>query len=121
VVALRDRVKTLKDMAERAAIWYRPIEAYDEAAVEKHLKPAAAVISAVHARLVALTEWTPASVHAALEATAAALELGIGKVAQPLRVAVTGGTVSPSIDHTLYLTGQAESLRRLDQALAKIA
>ncbi len=121
VVALRDRVKTLKDMAERAAIWYRPIEAYDEAAVDKHLKPAAAVISAVHARLVALTEWTPASVHAALEATAAALELGIGKVAQPLRVAVTGGTVSPSIDHTLYLTGQAESLKRLDQALAKIA
>jgi glutamyl-tRNA synthetase len=49
------------------------------------------------------------------------LELGIGKVAQPLRVAVTGGTVSPSIDHTLYLTGQAESLKRLDQALAKIA
>jgi glutamyl-tRNA synthetase len=121
VVALRDRVKTLKDMAERAAIWYRPIDAYDEAAVDKHLKPAAAVISAVHARLAALTEWTPASVHAALEATAAALELGIGKVAQPLRVAVTGGTVSPSIDHTLYLTGQAESLKRLDQALAKIA
>lgn len=121
VIALRDRVKTLKDMAERAAIWYRPIEAYDEAAVEKHLKPAAAVISAVHARLAALTEWSPASVHAALEATAAALEVGIGKVAQPLRVAVTGGTVSPSIDHTLYLTGQAESLKRLDQALAKIA
>ena len=121
VVALRDRVKTLKEMADRAALWYRPIEVWDEAAVEKHLKPAAAVLREAHARFAALTEWSPTAVHGALEATAAALDLGMGKVAQPLRVATTGGTVSPSIEHTVYLAGQHGALKRLEDALARIA
>jgi len=120
VVALRDRVKTLKDMAERAAIWYQPLSSYDEAAFDKHLRPAEAVLREVHARLVAAVEWSPAGVHAVLEASAAALELGMGKVAQPLRVAITGGTVSPSIEHTVYLAGRSGALKRLEQALARL-
>ena len=49
---------------------------------------------------------------------AAQLELGMGKIAQPLRVAITGTQVSPSIDQTLYLAGRAEALRRIDAAIA---
>jgi len=49
------------------------------------------------------------------------LGLGMGKVAQPLRVAITGTQVSPDIAHTVYLAGQAEALRRIDAALARIA
>jgi glutamyl-tRNA synthetase len=115
-------VQTLKDMAERAAVWYQPLTNYDEAAVAKHLVPAArAPLSAVQAKLAASAEWSPAAVQAALHATAEELGVGMGKIAQPLRVAVTGTQVSPSIEHTVYLAGRAQALARIDAALARIA
>ncbi len=117
IVALRDRVRTLKDMAERARTWYVGIEQWDQAAVSKHLLPAAEVLRDARARLAALSEWTPAAIDAALRETAEALGLGLGKVAQPLRVATTGGQVSPSIDHTIYLCGREGALARLDRAV----
>lgn len=121
VVALRDRVQTLKEMAERAAVWYQPLTQYDAAAVAKHLVPAArAPLEGVRAQLAALAEWTVESVHAALQATGEALGLGLGKIAQPLRVAITGTQVSPSIDHTVFLAGRDQALARIDAALAKI-
>ena len=121
VVALRDRVQTLKEMAERAAVWYQPLTQYDDAAVAKHLVPAArAPLEGVRAQLAALGEWTIESVHGALQATGEALGLGLGKIAQPLRVAITGTQVSPSIDHTVFLAGREQALSRIDAALAKI-
>ena len=121
IVALRDRAKTLKEMAEKARVWYAPLEVYDEAAVARHLhaptaKPA---LEAAHARLEALPAWTVADVHAAIEAAAADIGEGMGKVAQPLRVALTGTQVSPSIDHTVFLAGRDEALRRIDAALQR--
>ena len=121
VVALRDRVQTLKDMAERAAVWYRPLVVYDEAAVAKHLTAAAqAPLHDARERLAALPTWTVDGVSAALHGTAEALGLGMGKVAQPLRVAITGGQVSPDIAHTVFLAGQGEAVKRIDAALAKL-
>lgn len=120
VVALRDRVQTLKEMAERAAVWYQPLTQYDDAAVAKHLVASAqAPLAAVRARLAALPDWTLEAVHGALQATAEALGLGLGKIAQPLRVAITGTQVSPSIDHTVFLAGQAHALARIDAALTR--
>ena len=122
VVALRDRVQTLKEMAEKAAVWYGPLTDYDAAAVAKHLVAAArAPLSAVRERLAAVDAWSVDAVHGALQATAEALGVGLGKIAQPLRVAITGTQVSPSIDHTVFLAGQGEALARIDAALAKIA
>lgn len=121
IVALRERVHTLKEMAERARVWFEPLSQYDEAAVQKHLVAAAkAPLQAAHAALAALSEWSPARVHEALDQAGKSLNVGLGKVAQPLRVAITGTQVSPSIDHTVYLTGQSEALKRIDAALAKI-
>ncbi len=122
VIALRDRVQTLKDMAERAAVWFQPLTTYDEAAVAKHLKPeAAAALTDARDRLAALQAWTADTVSGALHATAEALGIGMGKVAQPMRVAITGTQVSPDISHTVYLAGQGEAVARIDAALAKIA
>ena len=122
VVALRDRVQTLKDMAERAAVWYRPLQAYDEAAVAKHLTAAAAApLAAARDHLANAVEWTVDSVSSALHDTAASLGVGMGKVAQPLRVAITGTQVSPDISHTVYLAGREEALKRIDAALTKTA
>jgi glutamyl-tRNA synthetase len=121
VVALRDRVQTLKDMAERAAVWYRPLTQYDEAAVAKHLLPAvSAPLSALRQAFAELAEWTPEAIHAAMQATGEKLGLGLGKFAPALRVAITGTQVSPSIDHTVYLAGREQALARIDAALALI-
>ena len=121
VLALRDRVQTLKDMAERAAVWYQPLAHYDDAAVAKHFKAEArGPLAAARERLAALAEWDVEAISAALHATAEALGLGMGKVAQPLRVAITGTQVSPDIAHTVYLAGQAEAIARIDAALAML-
>jgi len=121
VVALRDRVQTLKEMSQRAAVWYQPLEHYDDAAVAKHLKPAvAASLADMRGRLSALTTWSVEGVDAAFHATVEASGLGMGKVAQPLRVAITGTQVSPDIAHTVYLAGRDEALKRIDAAIAKI-
>jgi len=60
------------------------------------------------------------SVSAALHDVATALEIGMGKVAQPLRVAITGTPVSPDISQTVFLAGREEALKRIDVALTKV-
>ncbi len=121
VIALRDRVQTLKEMAERAAVWYQPLTQYDDAAVAKHLTTAArAPLTDARERLAKLPSWAPENISTALHETAEALGLGMGKVAQPLRVAITGTQVSPDIAHTVYLAGQGEALKRIDAALQRI-
>jgi glutamyl-tRNA synthetase len=121
VVALRDRVQTFKEMAERAKIWYGPIVEWDDKAIEKHLRTetAPAALNAARAELAALPEWTPEAIHGAVERIAAALELGMGKIAAPLRVAMTGTQVSPSIEHTIFLAGREGAIARIDDALAR--
>ena len=122
VIALRERVQTLKEMAEKAVVWYQPLTGYDEAAVAKHLKAGAEVaLGKARELLAALPEWTAESVGVALHDTAAALGIGMGKVAQPLRVAITGTQVSPDISHTVYLAGREQALKRIDVAITKVA
>ncbi|AVP96560.1 glutamate--tRNA ligase [Ahniella affigens] len=122
VVALRERVKTLKEMAEKAAIWFRDTVTIDPEAQAKHLTAAARPgLLAVRARLadIADADWSAASVDQALRAAAESLGLGLGKVAPAVRVAVTGTQVSPSIDQTVFLCGRARALARIDAALAQ--
>jgi glutamyl-tRNA synthetase len=121
IVALRDRAKTLKEMAEKARVWYAPLEHYDDAAVAKHFKTPTArpALEAVHAKLAAVPMWTVENIHAAIEAAAESIGEGMGKIAQPLRVALTGTQVSPSIDHTTFLAGRDEALRRIEAAIAR--
>ncbi|MBS0462793.1 MAG: glutamate--tRNA ligase [Proteobacteria bacterium] len=122
VIALRERVHTLKEMAEKARVWFEPLRDYDAAAVAKHLTAnAAAPLAAVRERLAASVAWSPEAVHGVLSDTAQALGLGMGKIAQPLRVAITGTQVSPSIEHTIYLAGRTQALERIDAALAMTA
>jgi len=120
LVALRDRVHTFREMAERARIWYAPIAEWDDKAVAKHLRNANAVgvLQAARAALAAAADWSPAMVQQMVHDVAAQLDLGLGKIAQPLRVAMTGTQVSPSIEDTVYLAGRAEALKRIDAALA---
>jgi len=121
VVALRDRVQTLKEMAEKAVVWYQPLTEYDEAAVAKHFKPGAELaLGKARELLAGVADWTAEGVSVALHEVATALEIGMGKVAQPLRVAITGTQVSPDISQTVFLAGREEALKRIDVALTKV-
>jgi len=119
VEVLRDRSKTLVEMAEKAAFFYREINGYDEKAVKKFMKaPGPELLAQVRAQLAELTAWEAPVIHAVVHAVAETAEQGLGKVAQPIRIAVSGGAVSPPIDETLLVLGREETLARIDAALA---
>lgn len=116
-----ERVKTLKELVEVSRYFYEDFSDFEENAAKKHLRPVAAEpLQAVAQHLTALTEWNTETVHAAINAAAESLGLGMGKVGMPLRVAVTGGGNSPSLDVTLTLIGKERSLARIELALAFI-
>ena len=116
-----DRVKTLKEMAEISRYFYEDFTELEASAVKKHLRPVVkAPLLLVKEKLAALTNWSPAPIHAAINDTATELEVGMGKVGMPLRVAATGGGNSPSLDITLALLDQQKVLARIDQAIAVV-
>jgi glutamyl-tRNA synthetase len=120
VLSQRERAKTLREMAENSRFFFSDEVTLDAKAVEKHLTPdAMALLSELHARFAGLEKWEAPAIHAVLENLAREKALGLGKVAQPLRVAVTGGTISPPIDQTLALLGQTRTLARLDAARSR--
>ncbi|MGB5831026.1 MAG: glutamate--tRNA ligase [Thiohalocapsa sp.] len=120
VAAQGARAKTLVELAEISAFCYRDFETYDPAAAKKHLRPAVREpLTRLRAQfeMLALEDWQPETLHHVVERVASELELNMGKVAQPLRVAVVGRAASPGIDITLRLVGKDGTLRRIDKAL----
>jgi glutamyl-tRNA synthetase len=121
---LRERSKTLAEMAERARFFAvaDAALAWDPAAVAKHWKAAALPALADLAReLERATEWSLASIEAAFQATLARHEgLALGKLAQPVRIAVTGSAAAPGIFETLLVLGRERSVARRDRALAEL-
>jgi glutamyl-tRNA synthetase len=123
VKAQASRAKTLTELAAISAFFYRDFDDYEPAAAKKHLRPVAReplerVRQALE--LMALDDWKAEQLHYLIERIAGELELNLGKVAQPLRVAVVGRAASPGIDVTLALVGKEATLRRIDRALAFI-
>ena len=118
VAGQRERSKTLKEMAESSRYFFGADVAIDEKAGRKHLGgDGVAMLARLRAGLEALTDWSTAGVHGVLSAIAAESAVGLGKVAQPLRVALTGTAVSPPIDATAALIGRERVLQRLSRAL----
>jgi glutamyl-tRNA synthetase len=119
VIAQRERVKTLKEMAENSRYFFGELVQLDEKAAAKHLtSDAKALLQEFTIELKAVPTWTAPVLHEALKAFAEKRELGLGKIAQPLRVAVTGSTISPPIDMTLEMIGRDRVLARLSAAVA---
>lgn len=120
VLAFRERAKTLEEMATSALPYFQRGVTLDEKAAAKHLtadsKP---LLQQVRDGISALPEWTVEQLDAVVKAVSEKAGVGMGKVAQPVRVAVTGGTVSPGIGETLLLLGRDEALQRMDAALAR--
>lgn len=117
----KERAKTLKEMAQNSAFFFRDIEQYDEKAAKKNFSPdAKALLERVQERLAALDPWNAPGIHDVLNTIAADANVGLGKVAQPIRVAVTGTAVSPPIDGTLALLGKRTTLERIQKAISHI-
>ncbi|QBY03285.1 glutamate--tRNA ligase [Thalassotalea sp. HSM 43] len=117
-----DRVKTLKEMAQISRYFYEEYSEFDAKAAKKHLRGVAKEpLTLVQSKLAALTQWNAENIHAAINGTAEELQVGMGKVGMPLRVAATGAGNSPSLDVTLELLEQAQVVARIDKALAFIA
>ncbi len=116
--AQQERAKTLKEMAQNSVFFFADLKGYDEKAAKKNLTAESVpVLRAVHAKLSALGEWKAAAIHDAVNAVAAEMSVGLGKVAQPIRVAVSGTSVSPPIDVTLEVLGAQTTLKRLSSAM----
>jgi glutamyl-tRNA synthetase len=119
VLAQRERSKTVREMAVNSEFFFRPPSAYDEKAVRKHVTAEILpVLAEFHVQLERLADWTAPALHGLINQFAAAKQLSLGKLAQPIRLALCGGTVSPPIDATLAILGRAESLARLAKAAA---
>ena len=117
--AQRERAKTLKEMAVNSVFFFRAPHSYDEKAVRKHVTAdVLPFVRQLQDDLRRSDDWSAASINALISGCAAAAGLPLGKLAQPLRLAVCGGTVSPPIDATLAILGREESLSRLESALA---
>jgi glutamyl-tRNA synthetase len=121
IVAQRERAKTMKEMAQNSRFFFVDAVAIDPKAGAKHLTAETGpVLAKVREQLAALTEWTAPNIHTTLEQLANQLQSGLGKVAQPIRVAVSGTAVSPPIDQTLNLLGRERTLARLDAVLTRL-
>jgi len=114
----KERVKTLEEMAEQSRYFYQDFNEFDTDAASKHLKSQVLEpFKALYAAFENLQDWSNNEIHSQIEQIAARFELKLGKIAQPLRVAVTGNAVSPSIDVTIVLIGRKRVLNRLNMAI----
>ena len=119
VAAYQQRLNTLGELPEKVRYLFVEVPEYDEKAVKKALQKGdgCGMLRAVHGALEGLDDWTEKSVESALKAIQEARGVGFGKVAQPIRVAVTGTSVSPGIFETLDLLGRDRALARMQHAL----
>jgi glutamyl-tRNA synthetase len=115
---LRERAKTLVEMAEGAVYFFKDFESFEAGAAKKHLRPVAEEpLTLLLAKLESVEDWKSKPIHTAINDTATELEVGMGKIGMPLRVAITGGGQSPAIDETAELIGKPRCIARIKMAL----
>lgn len=121
VIELSQRAKTLNDIADTIGYFYAEEIEYDEKAANKFLTPEILpVLQDITDRLSQLSDFNMDEMHKIFDQVMEERELKLGKIAQPVRVALTGGTVSPGIFEVMDILGKDEVLRRLNAAISVI-
>lgn len=116
-----ERAETLLHMAASARYCYEDFEVIDAKSVKKHLRPVILEpLKAARDKLARLEHWGQTAIDEVIQDVASDCDINMGKLGQPIRVAVTSGPVSPPIDVTLWLVGQERTIRRLDHAIELI-
>ena len=122
VRVFQERAETLRQMAESARYCYQDFAEIDPKAAKKHLRPVVrGPLESIQKRFDELDTWTVENVESAINEVVVEHGINMGKLGQPLRVAVTGGGVSPPIDATVWLVGKKRVSERLTKALEYIA
>ncbi|MCF6288803.1 MAG: glutamate--tRNA ligase [Proteobacteria bacterium] len=121
VTMFKDRAVTINDMADSALFLFAPLTEYAENAIKKVFKQSALVpLQTLINKMSAIENeenWVDANLHDLIEDTVNELEVGFGKVGQPLRVALTGQSSGPANDEIMQVLGKDESIARTSQAL----
>lgn len=121
VEGFRERAETLQQMAESARYCFADFDEIDAKAAKKHLRPVILEpLKEAADAFAALVVWGPEGIARIIEEVSGRHDINMGKLGQPIRVAVTGGSVSPPIDVTLGLVGQDRAVARLATAIAFI-
>lgn len=119
IACTRDRAVTLPQMLDAVAFWFADQPAWDAKAVEKFVKGKGDLLRELGELLAKLEPFDNPAVETALKAFAETKGMKFGDVASPLRVALTGGTVSPPINDVITLLGKARVAQRIELARAK--
>ncbi|MFT5658806.1 MAG: glutamyl-tRNA synthetase [Gammaproteobacteria bacterium] len=118
----RQRVSTINELADSILYCFQEFEDYDAKAAKKALRPAALEpLECLNRELELLTDWNSSAIHQVIQNITERLDVNMGKVGQPLRVAVTGGSFSPPIDQTVEMIGKGQTLKRLSRAIAFVS
>jgi glutamyl-tRNA synthetase len=118
----RQRVSTINDLTDSILYCFQEFDDYEQKAARKALKPESIeALQQLYDNLGELESWDAESIHGVIEKITEKLDVGMGKVGQPLRVAVTGGSFSPPIDQTVELLGRERSISRIKRAIDYIA
>ena len=122
VTLIRERAATLKELVNQSLFFFKEFESYNEAAIKKNIRePSAGLLTQVKQELESLANWQAEDIHHVVQGIVDRNEVGFGKVAQPIRVAVTGSTQSPSIDQTLACLGRELTLQRIAAAITNFS
>jgi glutamyl-tRNA synthetase len=120
----QERMRTIKEFVEHTSYFFADQVQFDEKAVKKVLQKnegaGLKIIAGILSILQSLADWTEKALEEKITAFAEGKGLKMGDVAQPLRVAITGGTVSPGIWETLFLVGRERALARISRVLAEV-
>lgn len=119
ILAQRERAETLQEIAIKSRFFYEDITVSNELKAKYFTADHAEALHALQHRLSVTNDWTKEALHSLLKDVATQFNLKLGDLAQPLRIAVTGGTVSPPIDITLQLLEKRRTLERLEKVLKK--
>lgn len=113
-----ERCHTLVELAEQSRYFYQDFTEFDPDAAKKHLRGVAKQpLALALSKIEALETWSIDALHQVIAQVCAELDIGMGKIGMPLRVAVTGGGQSPSVDAVMHLIGKQRVQQRIQMAL----
>ena len=118
--SMRSSANTLKGIASNLVCYFRDIEEYDQKAIDKFIGGSSEILIDIKHRLIKLNDWEESSLDNVLTEYRTEKELSVPKVNQPIRIALTGSTNSPSLGMTLYLFDKDVAVGRIDKLIKHI-
>ena len=119
IAAYKERSETLLEMARSSSYCFEDFDEIDEKAAKKHLRPVILdPLTDAYNRFENIKDWTLKNIDTAINETVDKFKINMGKLGQPIRVAITGSSMSPSINITIKLIGKDRVLKRLEKAIS---